>query len=82
MRHLMPDYWLQNHTYSKAWDRKLNELLDKYDFTNIGSYTAMLGDTAIWISNHPYASFTPYGRDVRPRRKTILRAWRKLESTY
>lgn len=77
-----PRYWNMLYPYSAEWDRKLNKLLDNHDFKDIGAFRAMLGDSEIWISNHPYAAFTPY-RDsdkleLRPSRLTIKRARKKL----
>jgi hypothetical protein len=73
--------WSQNHPYSALWDARLNRLLREFHFTDITEHTAKLGDYKIWIDNHPYASFTPYGMgvpEVRPRRATILRAYKQL----
>jgi len=72
-----PACWIQNHVYSKAWDMKLNELMETYTFKNNNGYHATLGNYEIWISNHPYASFLH--NNVRPKRKTILRAYNKLQ---
>jgi len=78
---LRPSYWSQNYKFSKEVDKSLNYLLDKYEFTNIDECTARLGSTKIWIANHPYASFRidefPI-KNLRPSRKTILRAYKKL----
>lgn len=82
LRSLLPDFWIMNYPYSESWDKALNRLLDVYDFSEIGVYTAKLGDTKVWISNVPYAAFTPQIRglmeDVRPSRITIARALEKL----
>lgn len=79
---LTPSCWSQNYTYSEAWDKKLNALMDEHDFTEITEHTAQIGEVCVWVANHPYASFTPYGNmpSVRPKRTTILRAWDKLVS--
>ena len=52
-----PKYWLQQHPYCPALDNKINTLLDRgVKFTNIGRYTADLGDLkAIWISGYPFS---------------------------
>lgn len=72
-----PGCWFQQDRYSALWDKKLNELMGKYQFTDIGKYKATLGPANdIWIANHPYASFTYRRR--RPRRITILRAMDKV----
>jgi hypothetical protein len=78
-----PSYWMVNNTYSEAWDKKLNELLDKYEFEDTDSYTTTLGGVELWIANHPFSSFHPYGKhrlDVRPKRTTLIRAWKKFEA--
>ena len=86
-----PDYWHQIYPYNEEWDRKLNELLDTEKFIRIDGYTAKLGEQQVWIANHPYASMRPYGnktikgrrtygsQNIRPKRETIARAYRKLE---
>lgn len=77
-----PSYWCMLYPYSKEWDRKLNKLLDEERFKEISFCTAVLGTQKIWIANHPYASFTPYGIydriEVRSSRLTIKRARKKL----
>lgn len=73
-----PSYWGQLYNYCPLWDAKLNALMDKYEFTSITKYTAKLGETEIWIQNHPYASFTPYNSSIRPSRITVAKARRKL----
>ncbi len=80
----MPHYWIMNDSYCEDWDKKLNELLDKYEFTKIDSYSAYLGENRIWIANRPYATLCPYiGKDdFRASRLTIkrgLKALRKAE---
>lgn len=77
-----PSYWHQLYTIDMRWDAELNQLLDKHEFTDIGQYTVRLGDAVIWISNHPYASFTNYNRrDYHmARRRTIWRAKQKLDA--
>lgn len=78
-----PSCWLQNNGYSPIWDRKFRELLAEHSFKKTSNYTADLGGICVWVANHPYASFSPYGKDhadVRPSRSTILRAHDKLMS--
>jgi hypothetical protein len=70
--------------YDKEWDDKLKRLLKNCNFTNIGAHSAILGNSKIWISNHPYASFTDYETpfstgSMRPSRLTILKANKKLK---
>ena len=67
-----------NDNYNRAWDEKLNELLLEHTFTNIGSHYATLWGYQIWIVNYPYAAFT--FRDMRPSRKTILKAKARLDA--
>ena len=79
-----PSFWLMSDKYSKEWDRKLLELMDKYEFTQREKHTAKLGNNLIWISSYPHACFHLYnlfGSELkaRPSRKTILRAKEKLE---
>ena len=76
-----------NYRYSKEWDLRLNQLMNEHNFTRISDHSAYLGDTELWISNHPYASFVEMGetfliRDdqrVRASRLTIYKAHKKLE---
>lgn len=70
---LTPGCWLQNDPYSREWDRELTWLIDHgHKFVRMGRYNAQIGPYEVWVSNHPYASFTIDA--VRPRRATILRA--------
>lgn len=71
-----PGYWLQNEQYSAIWDEQLKKLLATHKFKNYDRYNASLGGLRIWVSNHPYASFT--FKHVRPKRTTILKAHRQL----
>jgi hypothetical protein len=83
LRMCLPDYWLQSNPYNKDWDALLNRLLDTEDFVLEDIYTARIGGGVVWISNHPYASFSPYypvRMDVRPKRITMVRAKRKLDA--
>ena len=79
----MPHYWIMNNPYNKEVDEYMNELLDKYEFTNIGDYTADLGPAKVWITNHPYASMMieSISSSYRPSRLTIQRAYKKLKSS-
>lgn len=73
-----PSYWLMNYHYCETWDRHIKNLMAKHKFVACGGYTAKLGDTEIWIENHPYASMTPYLiLKVRPSRRTIRSAYLK-----
>lgn len=74
---ITPSCWLQNDPFCREWDEELSALLDAGErFTNISAYEATIGGYRVWITNHPYASFT--FRKLRPRRTTILRAHRRL----
>lgn len=80
---LSPSYWIMNDSYSKVWDNELTRLMSEHKFTKLSTHTAYLGDVCIWVGNHPYASFTPYGANIRPSRLTIMRAYEKLiEDVY
>jgi len=73
-----PSCWIQNASYSKVWDEKLIELLKIGTFEKLSECSAVIGGIEVWIANHPYASFTPTELDVRPSRRTILKAHEKL----
>lgn len=76
-----PRCWLQNHFHSGSWDAELRRALREDRFTKVSEHTAEIAGFTVWISNHPYASFTTYGNGprVRPSRGTILQAWDKLQ---
>lgn len=73
-----PGYWVMLKPYSAIWDRELNQAMGRYRFAVTGDgYHASLGPyKRIWIENHPYASFEFC--DVRPARRTIYWAHKKL----
>lgn len=74
---LTPGCWLQNYPYSRAWDDELTWLLDHgFGFERESRFNAHIADYRVWVSNHPYASFTV--DNMRPSRATILRAGRLL----
>ena len=82
----MPHYWLMNNPYNKQVDEFINHLLDNYEFTNITSHTATLGNIELWTANHPYSSMNLHGHgstldNYRPSRLTIKKAKHKLEQT-
>ena len=77
---------MMNERYSAEWDKKLNNMMSKYDFTDIENCTAKLNGMEIWITNFPYSTFMPYEKNnsnrkhkYRPSRLTIKRAMEKLE---
>jgi hypothetical protein len=77
-----PKFWSMNCQYDKDWDVEFNRLLDEHTFSGIGECTAKLGDTKIWITNYPYASFlsSPHRPfSTRPSRLTILRAKKQFD---
>ena len=78
-----PWYWIMNCPYSKDMDIHMNELMDKYTFTDYSAYTAYLGDNEIWVTNVPYGCMVPWNGKIdktgRPSRLTIQRGIRKLK---
>jgi len=79
---LKPSCWLQNNLYSKYWDAELVRLINNESFRNFSRHTVEIGSRTVWISNHPYASFSPYddhSREMRPKRSTVLWAWYCME---
>lgn len=81
---LTPTCWLQNYSYNKEWDSLLIAYMAFFEFKEIDRFSVSINDIAVWVCNHPYASFSQY-KDVhsgircgRPSRKTILMAMSKL----
>ena len=78
-----PWYWIMSAPYSKDMDIHMNELMDKYTFTDYRTYTAYLGDNEIWVTNVPYGCIVPWNGKIdktgRPSRLTIQRGIRKLK---
>ena len=84
---LDPRCWIRNYRTCDYWDDTLNELMKEHKFRKhkFLKYTAYLGNIEIWISNHPYASFTLYNNaGVRgmPRRSTVFKAMKKLNKDF
>lgn len=80
---LVPLYWIQNTSYDEAWDLECRRLLDQGTKIKRGAgYTASFGNHTLWVTNHPYASFTKYNgiRAVSgmPSRLTRYRMMRRL----
>jgi hypothetical protein len=78
-----PSYWLMNYDYNEEVDKIVNQLLDKYELTDlcINKCTCKLGKVTIWIENRPYASGRLYGTKLdkfRPSRLTIKRLLKKF----
>lgn len=74
-----PSFWIMNESYSELHDKTLNALMDKYPFTDIGYYTAYLGNVEVWIANYPYSvGIRGQHNRSRPSRLTILLMNRKL----
>ena len=73
-----PMCWVQSYPYSARWDAVILKLLQRGNITFNSRYEVLLGDTSVWIENHPYSSFLPYNIDYndrfRPSRMTILYA--------
>lgn len=76
-----PHYWIMNKPFNDKWDKKLNLLMNEYNFEYISGYTARLGGYEIWVENHPYSSFTLYPKAYyRPSRLTIQKAMKKYQN--
>jgi hypothetical protein len=94
-----PKYWIMNESYDAAWDKKFQELAENHHFVpdcscnlkrEFGNrtYTAIIGDYRVWVSNFPYAFFSYSGKtdenyianDIRPSRLTIAKYYKKLVS--
>lgn len=76
-------YWLQNEAYDEAWDLECRRLLDQgATFKRTSSCRADFGGHAVWIVNHPYASFKKYegvwSASGLPSRLTRYRMMRRL----
>ena len=75
LKALSPSYWVRNQRTSPAWDAELNRLIDAGErFTKISQFRATIGGHSVWISSHPYASFTLEPRDIGVSRSTVARA--------
>lgn len=57
------------------WDKKLNELIDKYgDNAVLSAYKLHLGNNKVWIANRFYCYGSYYGKgEFLPKRKTAIR---------
>jgi hypothetical protein len=75
-----PSCWIQNNPYCAAWDAELKRLVETEKFVFLNRHHAKIGKHTVWIANHPYASFSVDGCDIRPSRSTILRAMDKLRA--
>lgn len=51
-----PDCWFRVTETNEDWDNRLWDLLETQPIKFIGRYDALIGDTPVWIANHPYAS--------------------------
>jgi len=53
-----PSYWLMLYPYNKDVDMIINELLDKYEFSELSDSQCRckLGKADIWVENRPYAA--------------------------
>jgi hypothetical protein len=82
----MPSYWILNYHYSKEVDDLVNDLLDKFEFTDYDGFNAMLGGVWVWCENTPFSAMTIYnpGYNIRvpgrPSRLTIYRGLKKLKT--
>ena len=71
-----PTCWGRNARTNRAWDRKLNEMLDNPTFSHHGGYIITLNGTKIWIENKYYAYGSNYSiknNDDLPSRRTVFR---------
>ena len=69
-----PKFWRMEYPYSRQWDDKLNEMLDKENNVRvINEFRADVGGIKVWIGNYPYAYGNPELVDIRPSRATIER---------
>ena len=82
-----PSYWILNSPPpNEEWDGELNKMLDNPEFGRIDSHTCNLNGKTIWIENFPYAYGSPWanhryhGKDILPKRRTILKLYDALES--
>lgn len=79
-----PRCWVRNYPTSKVWDKKLNELLDKYPIAVLNAYVVRLGEAHIWISNYPYAyGYLHVGGmpEYLPSRKTVFRLYDTIKQS-
>lgn len=53
-----PSHWLKLGDIDPEWDNRLWDLLENEPIKFVGKYEALIGDTPVWIANHPYASGT------------------------
>ena len=76
-----PSYWTMNYRYNEDVDKIVNELLYRYELTDLSGYTCKLGKATIWVANEHYASGRLYGTELenfRPSRLTIQRLSKRL----
>lgn len=53
---LLPWFWSQECETCLMWDKRLNELLDKYEpELNHSGHTVRLGNFDVWVENYPYS---------------------------
>lgn len=81
---LNPKFWTRCQPTSRAWDKKLNELIDAgMPFTDIQAHTAKIGGHKVWIASYPHSAFTLHngGSDcgIGVSRSTVVRAREWLE---
>ena len=72
--------------YSRAWDEKLNQLLDNpEDIKILCALTINFGDITVWVGNKYYSYGHPYNcrrPEVRPSIKTMIRLSKVLDEAY
>ena len=69
-----PSCWLRVGEYDEAWDREVNDALQRYSFERaplipnspwsgyvspLSNWEVKLGPLVLWACNHPFASFAP-----------------------
>lgn len=69
-----PTCWFRNYRYNKHWDKIIRKDLENPIFEKISNNTCVLNGTCLWISNFPYNSCNPHGKEWvgMPSRKTVF----------
>ena len=77
-----PKFWVMLYPYSRQWDIKLNEMLDKENNVRvINEFWGDVGGIKVWISNYPYGYGDPKTLNIRPSRATIERLHKAVEKS-
>lgn len=79
-----PRSWMRLHRTSKAWDKKLNMLLDGDYEINFDYLTCTINGHKVWTGNYPYSYGYVWENSRRitglPKRSTVRRLYRELEN--